>query len=62
MFGSMKRNAEVGLLLWERHLMAAVAFGEGRLPRWNRGWKPLPQERDFIMAIGFGQLLLSPQP
>jgi hypothetical protein len=31
------------VFLWERHLMAAVAFGEGRLPRWYRGWKPLPQ-------------------
>ena len=28
--------------LWERHLVTAVAISEGWLPRWYRGWKPLP--------------------
>jgi hypothetical protein len=27
--------------LRERHFMGAVAFGEGRLPRWYRGWSLL---------------------
>jgi hypothetical protein len=30
------------IFLWERHLMAAVAFGEGRLPRLS--WLDLPAE------------------
>jgi len=30
----MDANQE-NLGAWERHLMAAVAFGEGRLPRWS---------------------------
>jgi hypothetical protein len=51
----MKRNAEVGLplklsfFLWERHLMAAVAFGEGRLPR--RSWLEATPTRAFITAM-----------
>jgi hypothetical protein len=36
------------LSLPKRHLMAAVAFGEGWLPRWYRGWKPLPQWQHVI--------------
>jgi hypothetical protein len=30
-------TVEERLILWERHLMATVAFGEGRLPRWHPG-------------------------
>jgi hypothetical protein len=31
--GNYAGGNEVDFFLWERHLMAAVAFGDGRLPR-----------------------------
>jgi hypothetical protein len=34
--------------LWEPHLMTAVAFNEGWMPRFYRGWKPLPQKTNLI--------------
>jgi hypothetical protein len=38
----------ISLFLWERHLVTAVAFSEGWLPRFYRGWKPLPQRTSFL--------------
>jgi hypothetical protein len=38
-----------GFFLWERHILAAVTFNEGWLPRFYRGWKPLPQKNQITL-------------